>query len=423
MTSTAVVISLILVAVALAQLPLVRIFGRALKKMEPWQDRGAGSQEELPHAAMILCLRGPDPFLAETLRAAAAQEYPHYRLFVIIDHPDDPAWNTVAETLGDPGPEHVTLVALENRRETCSLKCSSLVQVIESLDSSYEIVALLDADTVPHRSWLAELAGPLADPAVGATTGNRWYAPRQPSWGALVRYLWNAAAVVQMYCYGIPWGGTLAVKLRELRQSGLLDRWAHGFCEDTMLFAELKQRGQRIVFVPSLIMLNRESCHVSGFFNWVRRQLLTARLYHPGWPAVVLHGLLTTLVLFAGLLGFAASVFWGTSTETTWLATGLLVYLTVMHGMLVFLERRVHAVFAARSVTTSWITTRTWLWMILAIPLTQFLYAAALLSVLFVRRIHWRGITYQIDGPRDIRMIEYRPFQLKHETLARGTSL
>ena len=74
------------------------------------------------------------------------------------------------------------------------------------------MVALLDADTIPHRTWLRELVAPLADPRVGAATGNRWYMPAEAGWAGLVRYLWNAAAVVQMYCYGIAWGGTLALK-------------------------------------------------------------------------------------------------------------------------------------------------------------------------------------------------------------------
>ncbi len=58
--------------------------------------------------------------------------------------------------------------------------------------------------------------------------------PIASSWGALVRYLWNAAAIVQMYWYEIAWGGTLAVKRKAIEKAGLLERWRHAFCEDTM---------------------------------------------------------------------------------------------------------------------------------------------------------------------------------------------
>jgi hypothetical protein len=74
-------------------------------------------------------------------------------------------------------------------------KCSSVTQAIERLDPSFEAVALLDAHTMPHRSWLRELVAPPADESVGAATGNRWYMPGGGSWGALVRYSWNAADV------------------------------------------------------------------------------------------------------------------------------------------------------------------------------------------------------------------------------------
>ncbi|MDY0165514.1 MAG: glycosyltransferase family 2 protein [Thermoguttaceae bacterium] len=402
-----------LVVLALGQLPLVWVFIRGLRRRSPPPDptQSGRPSTPVPKAAMILCLRGPDPFLAETLQAAVAQDYADYRLFVVIDHPDDPAWCVVEQTLGAPPPQHVEFVQLSNRRETCSLKCSSLVQVVENLDESFDFVALLDADTVPHRTWLAELAAPLADPLVGAATGNRWYMPGQRSWGALVRYLWNAAAVVQMYCYGIPWGGTLAVKLAELRETDLLDRWAHAFCEDTMLFAALRRRGRRVAFVPTLMMVNRESCSLGGFFRWVRRQLLTARLYHPGWPAVLFHGLITTFGLGVGAGGLAVALAMQLWNAAFWLASGLLVYGAAMPVLLGVLERGARAVVAPRGEPVDWMHRTTPLWLVAAIPLTQAVYFAALLSAAFTRRVDWRGVVYQVDGPRQIRLLEYEPFR------------
>ncbi len=406
-------LSLGLAVLVLGQLPLVWAFVRALRRKRPLlpSKPSEASLATAPKAAMILCLRGPDPFLADTLRAAVAQEYPNYRLFVVIDHPDDPAWRVVDQALGSPLPEHVETVLLRDRRETCTLKCSSLVQVVSDLDDSFDFVALLDADTVPHRTWLAELAGPLADPLVGAATGNRWYMPQQRSWGALVRYLWNSAAVVQMYCYGIPWGGTLAVKLTELRETDLLDRWAHAFCEDTMLFASLRRRGRRVVFVPTLMMVNRESCSLAGFFYWVRRQLLTARLYHPGWPAVMFHGLITTLSLVTGAVALALALAFQNGTAAAWLAFGLLFYTASMPILLGVLEQSVRINVAGRGDSVAWMTWSTPFRLVAAIPLTQAIYAAALISAALVRRVEWRGVTYRVDGPRGIRLIAYEPFR------------
>ena len=93
---------------------------------------------------------------------------------------------------------------------------SKKTQSAKSADSQSNL-PLADADTIAHPTWLRELAGALADPTVGAATGNRWYMPDEISAAAMVRYLWNAAAIVQMYCYRIAWGGTLAVKTSVLR--------------------------------------------------------------------------------------------------------------------------------------------------------------------------------------------------------------
>jgi cellulose synthase/poly-beta-1,6-N-acetylglucosamine synthase-like glycosyltransferase len=61
------------------------------------------------------------------------------------------------------------------------------------------VLAVIDADAVPHRWWLRDLVAPLSDPRVGVATGNRWYMPEHANWGSLVRYLWNVGAVVQVW--------------------------------------------------------------------------------------------------------------------------------------------------------------------------------------------------------------------------------
>ncbi len=45
-----------------------------------------------------------------------------------------------------------------------------------------------------------------------------------------------------------------------------------------------------------------------------------------------------------------------------------------------------------------------------AIPLTQYVYLAALVRACFVRRMLWRGIEYDIRAPYSIRMIRYAPY-------------
>jgi hypothetical protein len=47
----------------------------------------------------------------------------------------------------------------------------------------------------------------------------------------------------------------------------------------------------------------------------------------------------------------------------------------------------------------------------LAGPLAQVLYLAALVSVSFMRKVDWRGITYELDGPTPVHLTAYHPYQ------------
>ena len=405
MTTFAIILFWVLLGSITVQSGMAWVFVRALRrKSEPLPD------ESCPKAAVVLCLRGSDPFLPACVEAVLGQDYPAYDVRVVVDSRADPAWRVVEETAARCGAANVQITALRHRRDDCSLKCSSLLQVISELDESYEAVALLDADTVPHPTWLRELAGALRDPRVGAATGNRWYMPARASWAALVRYLWNAAAVVQMCCYGIPWGGTLALKMSALRKAGLLDRWGKAFCEDTMIYRALRQQGLRVAFVPSLMMTNRETCDMRGFFGWVRRQLLAARLYHPGWPAVAFHGIVTPLLLLVAMATLAATCLAQNHEALLWIAAALGCYFGPLPFVLGLMEHGVRRIVRARGEPTDWLSAGTAAKLLPAILLTQLVYAAAMISVMFLRSVDWRGVRYQVRGPFHIRLVEYRPY-------------
>ncbi len=54
--------------------------------------------------AVILCLRGSDPFLADCLQGLLHQDYPCYDVRIVIDSPDDPAWGTVEQVVAHAAP-------------------------------------------------------------------------------------------------------------------------------------------------------------------------------------------------------------------------------------------------------------------------------------------------------------------------------
>ncbi|HLJ09918.1 MAG TPA: glycosyltransferase family 2 protein, partial [Planctomycetaceae bacterium] len=212
-----------------AQLYWISQFSRLLRAARA----SAAIEDDLPKIAVVLSLRGADPFLDRCLKGLLAQNYPRYEVQIVVDSELDPAWDLVHRLAGDCRAPFVRIEPLKVRRQTCGLRISSLIQAVSSLDETYGAVVLVDADVVPHANWLRELVGPMRDPAVGATTGIRWYMPEAHNPGTLVRYLWNAAAIPQMQAFGIGWGGSLAIRTDLLSDANLLDKWSQIMFEDT----------------------------------------------------------------------------------------------------------------------------------------------------------------------------------------------
>ena len=370
--------------------------------------------DELPKVAIALCLRGADPFLPNCLQALLTQNYPNYELKIVVDSKEDPAWE-IATQIQNQTAIPVQISPLRIRRKTCSLKCSALIQAVSELARDCEIIALVDADTIPHPNWLRELVRPLKDPKVGLTTGNRWYVPGT-QWGTLCRYIWNVAAVGQMYLYRIPWGGSLAIKTEIVRQAQLLEKWKQAFCEDTMLRRVLQEEGLQIESVASLMMVNREECALPNFRRWVNRQLLNAKLYHPGWLAIFTYGMITGLIpALTGILALIAG-FTGQWTSTIVLSGSLFAYIFVVFVLISIYERTIRQKLALRNEILPNHNAVTLLKLMLAIPLTQLICAIAFWQAMLTKQVEWRGITYQIKGPWDIKLLQYFPYQYLNRT-------
>ncbi|NJO29094.1 MAG: NAD-dependent epimerase/dehydratase family protein [Richelia sp. SL_2_1] len=263
----------------------------------------------------------------------------------------------------------------------------------------------------------------LTNPQIGATTGNRWYLPQGRYWGSVIRYIWNVAAVLQMYFYQMPWGGSLAIKREVFHQTGLLSKWKKAFNEDTIVLHVLQQQGLRVEFVPSILMLNREECDLKSFFGWVKRQLLCPRLYHTSWSAIAIHGILTTVLPLTAIMLLLITYLHGELSINGYFPSGLAIYIVTQILCLVILEYKVRGIFQRKGETVPSIDVRTIFKVLLALPLTQIVYALALTEAMFIRQVEWRGITYQIKGPWDIKLVKYQPYSYSEKPVDSIVSL
>jgi hypothetical protein len=350
-----------------------------------------------PAAEVVLCLRGVDPALPATLAALAAQRYGGpWSLLLLVDGEQDPAWQAASQAIaqleatGAASWSAARLTALAAAPRSGSRKSAALRQAFAALQPATDLVALVDADAVVRPDWLADLARGCLRSGVGAAGGNRWYLPAQRSGAGMVRAIWNGGALVLMSLFGIPWGGSLAVRRQLIEPSGWGAVLTHSLCEDTALTTPLRRCGWRFRFGPELIALDRDdSIALRPLIRWISRQLLTARLHHPAWPLVALHGLGTSLLLLAAVLALLGLLLAGDPASALRLSLVLLAYELGCGLILLGIQRVVAGVIPLdqRLPLGLWLR---WL------PLAQLVYGIATVRAQLARRVEWSGVVYRV---------------------------
>ncbi|ODG99965.1 glycosyl transferase family 2 [Nostoc sp. KVJ20] len=379
--------------------------------------------ELLPKAVIILALRGADPFLADCIRALVNQNYPQYELHIVVDSQEDPAWDIITKTIQQTGATHVKVSPLIVRHNTCSLKCSALVQAIFALDDSYNVAAFIDADVIAHPNWLRELVVPLIDKQIGASTGNRWYLPPSEQWGSLVRYVYNSASVVSMYIHEYAWGGSMAMKLSNLRQAQLLDIWTQSISVDAPVHRALQNIGLKVKFVPTVMMINGEDCDLAQCLRFITRQLIMPRLYHPKWMLFVVQVFVPSLALVVAMGMMLISILRGNFAAAALFGGGFVGYILVMVLLITRLEQGVRQVVWEHSKLMKRFSFRFLVKLLLAVPLTQLISTLATASAMIKQNVEWRGVVYQVKNPYDILLTEYHPYQKSLQALDSKASI
>jgi len=394
--------SFIVIAALLIQLIWVRRFLQLYKPRSIVQF----DQASAPKIAIILCVRGVDPSLESCLRGIFTQKYSNYDVKIMLDHPDDPARPLIERVIVELGANHASIHVVANRLGTCALKLNALVEAIESLDDSYRAVALIDADVQAYPEWLQDLTAPLSEPGVGGVNGVRWFVPMANNPGTLIRYLWNAGAVTQMAAFGIPWAGSLVLSRDAIRRSGLLEIWRHALCDDVSIVQAFAPLSLRMVPIGRVTMTCRETVSWLGCFQFVTRQLLVARLHHPRWRSILAFGVLVSLALLASLtLAVVAILTRSWNVAIVSLSTLIVDFVGLSIGLWA-IERYIQSLQVARG-QPGWRVP----WQAFAcLPFAQIFHLAALIAASCMPRVTWRGITYEIRGPSDVRVVEYRPF-------------
>jgi len=355
----------------------------------------------LPSVALILPVRGLDEGFDENVRALLSQAYPRYRLLVVADDSTDPASARIETIARDFPIVPVTQILAD--ANPLGGKVNALRSALGHLVPEDEVVVFADSDIRPARDWLRQLVQPLADSTVGVATGFRWYVPPRPTFWSLVRAEWNAVSANVLFDprRSFAWGGSCAVPADRLDELRLGDRWRGVLSDDLVLTQAVREAGLKIAYVPAALVPTYEGADRATCTEWCLRQMTMATLYLPVVRryAIAAFSVFNGSILF-GLACLALAAIGGVA----YLISAAFFFAPLPVSIAKASLRRRALFSGAPTVAAAW---KVPAWRSAAAAMAvPWVMASGLLRTRNPTTLRWRGHTYDVSDPRQVRLIE-----------------
>jgi ceramide glucosyltransferase len=353
-----------------------------------------------PRVALLCPCKGMEPGLERNLVSLTEFERQNYEIFFILASASDPARSTVERVAKSSRVKAQVIIA--GSPNGCSEKVNNLRVAVEQLPPEFEVLVFTDSDGRPGKSWLHHMVAPLADTRIGATTTMRWFIPNRSNFATALLAAWNAPIVTMLSEKGknFCWGGGTAIRRSTFEQAGVPDEWRNSASDDYSLTRALERTGRSIVFIPECLTLSYVETDFRGLLEFTNRQILITRVYAEKiWaPAAATHVLYClTLVLGVGLI--LSDLLEQRPAFHLVTLTFLPVLLSSIRGAI-----RLIGVTEAVPAAKSQIMGQAWIYIVLTV-LLPFLYVTNFVNSLLTRRIHWRGMAYELISPEQTRII------------------
>jgi ceramide glucosyltransferase len=353
-----------------------------------------------PRVAVLCPCKGIEPGLERNLVSLTEFERQNYEIFFILASATDSARSIIDRVVKSSRVK--THVVIAGNPNGCSEKVNNLRAAIEQLDPEFEVLVFTDSDGRPGKTWLHHLVAPLGDSRIGATTTMRWFIPNRSNLPTALLAAWNAPVVTMLSEKGenFCWGGGTAIRRSVFEQSGVLDEWKNSVSDDYSLTAALARSNRSIMFLPECLTLSYVETDFQGLLEFTNRQILITRVYaEKVWgPAAATH-LLYCLTLVFGMLLILGDVFAQRPAFHLVTLTFLPLLLSAIRSSL-----RLIGVTEAIPAARSQITGQAWIYVLLTLFM-PFLYAVNFANSLVTRKVRWRGVTYELVGPQQTRVV------------------
>ena len=379
---------------------------------------------EQENAVVILAVRGCDPTLKKTVTGLLKQNFRDYRIIVVVDSREDPAWKLLQQIKYESDPsDRMTLQVMDPPRPNCSLKCNAIIGAVESLPVETSWLAFVDADVDVYSDWLADLLGPLTNPKNCVSTGNQWFEPNdRQSTGAILRSIWNAGAIVPSVLLEHPWAGSLGLRYEDVIVSTLIDDWKTSIVDDGPIANFAKQMSGSVFVVPKLMMVNREDCTKEFAVTWISRMLTWSRLYESTFWITLVHAAISGGLVICLITSAILSIL---TFDLLSLVVTLLTFViaaTMLAGGYWIVREAVSASLVQRGLPKLKPLNRNdWIQLALWMGPVQLIYLYGCIKAKTAKTISWRGVEYQLYDD-SVELVEYVPYQQSTEQ-SKSTSL
>jgi ceramide glucosyltransferase len=352
-----------------------------------------------PPVALILPCKGLDPGFRENLRSLVEQDYPDLEFLFVVATRDDPAYGALKEILQDLAAENPNLrakVSVAGIRQNRAQKLNNQLAALEQLSDHAEVLVFVDSDARLDRGFIGRLVNPLHEPALGATTGYRWYHPPRPAIGSLLRSTWNAGALPFLVDpkRNFAWGGAMAIRREIFAKARIADAWQNAVSDDMTFSVAVRKLGLEVRFVPECIAVSYEASTLAETLEFTNRQSVISRVYFPPlwWSTAIGHAAANVLVLY-GILSLGVWAYNGNSDYLLGSACLGLLPLQLCNAAWLFGSVRGLLPQLSRELDAL-----RWYYVFTA-PLASFLTLLNSLHASTTRRITWRGIRYELRSP------------------------
>ncbi len=352
-----------------------------------------------PSVAVLVPVRGTG-ILARHLPLLRGQDYGRYRIIASVESVDDPAFALLKAAEMEAGaPVEVTIAGLA---EGAGQKVWNLLAALERLTPEDEVVAFIDADTLPTPLWLPRLVAVLVNSGRPVATGYRWMTPEDDRWSSsCLAAANNAIASLPRGALWltIVWGGSVAMKQTTLGSIRIRDFWRGAISDDAQMARALREAGLLAHAPRQGLVLTPVSCSWWEFFAFGVRQYRFVYMHTPRtW-------VICALFLWAPIVCFAvAAPSLAKGSTLAWAAVALIVVLGEARiRMRRSLQKALWPDLGDPRDDRRWRVER------LMRPVSHFIHAAAAVAAPFGRTIDWAGVRYQVDAPQSVIIERRRP--------------